>query len=484
MARDNSPLDVDLSDIDFDDDEEEEPVAPTTATPTPSSNRPDAIDMQLSNLHKTAPEDAGARTIAKKLEDALLPSMSISEVDRLSELEVASLIARQYLADALAEATPEPAVVDAARNLYKKRLREQLDYAGYLKARYADFLPSASAGLQKLDSDPLLSRQDVSEVNGTKSSLKNERGNAIGLVPKKKARANNRDDITDDAKYLSIPQIAERSRLLSELAAKLKLPTGWKADTVDEAELAKINNLPSRTQRAAAYRALALKAKPRHVVIRSNQPGLEKHAVLLEASPDATKLIPSQVEVEAVIAGFNDFTDVFDITSLGSIRDDNEITRFNTNDGALQIMIGTHENSTYWLAGLVKRDGTNGVYAPSGHIFINLENIRNYDDPKYLVDNNIAGHFAVDPTDALDKLSTTVIHEMGHSVHNAVVSEREMDRSRAAGSSVQGPDEVTTRYALTKGAEQWAEALVFYVRTGKISTRIRQQLVQHGILLK
>lgn len=483
MARDNSPLDIDLSDIDFGDDEEEELTSPTP-TPAPTSNRPDAIDMQLSNLHRTAPEDAGARVIAKKLEDALLPSMSISEVDRLSELEVAALIARQYLADALAEENPEPAVVDAARNLYKKRLREQLDYAGWLKARYADFLPSASAGLMKLDSDPLLSRQDVSEVNSAKSSLTNEKGVSTRFISKKSARPNNRDDITDDAKYLSVPQLAERGRRLAELAAKLKLPTGWKADVIDEAELAKISSLASRTQRAAAYKALALKAKPRHVVIRPTQAGLEKHAVLLEANQDATKLIPSQVEVEAVVAGFNDFADVFDITSLGNVRGDSEIARFNTKDGALQIMVGTHESSTYWLAGLVKMDGTNGVYAPSGHIFINLANIRNYDDPKYLADNNIAGHFAIDPTDALDKLSTTVIHEMGHSVHNAITSESDMDKTRKAGSSVQGPDEVTTRYALTKGAEQWAEALLFYVRTGKISNRIRQQLVQHGILLK
>lgn len=487
--RDNSPLDVDLSDIDFDDDEESTVTpAPSVSSPAslPAADRAESIDIQLSNLHKSAPENAGARTIASKLEDALLPLMSIKEADRLSELEVASLIARQHLQDALNEKNPEPTVVDAARSLYKKRLIDQLGYAAYLKTRYSDFLPTASAGLQRLDSsDPLLSRQDVSEVNGSKPPYTNEKGAKVGFIDKKRARPNNRDDRTDEAKYLSVSQLEERGRRLSELAAKLNLPTGWEADTVDPTEMSNIKGLTSRTARAAAYRAMALKARPNHVVVRPTDPDLKKHAILFEANQDATKLVPTQQEVEATIAGFNDFTDVFDIAALKGLRDDSEINKYGRANGGLQIMVGTHENTTYWLAGLVKQKGTNGVFAPSGDIFINLGNIRNYDDAQYLIDNNVAGHFAIEPEGALDKLSTTTIHEMGHAVHAAITSEQEMDRLRVPGTStLQGENEVTTRYAATKGVEQFAEALLFYVRTGKIAPRIRQQLVQHGVLLK
>jgi hypothetical protein len=481
VLRDNAPLDIDLSDIDFDDDEEEN-VSPTVDTPSPVTAGPDAIHIKLSNLHKTAPEKAAARSIAKKLEDALLPYMDMDEVDRLSELEVASLVARQYLEEASAEASPEPAVVDAARALYIKRLREQLDYAAYLKMRYAEFLPSASAGLQRVSSDPLLSKEDVAEINRARPTVTNQRGEKVGFIPKKKLRQGIVTDITDDAPYLSIPQIAERGRLLKQLASGLKLPEGWKVDAPDEAEMEKISKLPSRAARAAAYKAIALKSKPRHVVIRPTQPGLDKHSILLEANPEATKLIPSQKEVDAVLDGFKEFTDVFDITSLQTLRDNSELSRYNKKDGALEIVVGTHVGAQYFLAQVATMPGTNGVYSPNGQIFINLGNIKNYDDPKYMQDNNLAGHFVFDPKDALDKLTTTTIHELGHFVDSAMSSEIEMDKGREAGSSVMGPDEVSTRYAASKGAEQVAEAILFYVRTGKISQRLKQKMVQYGLL--
>lgn len=427
--------------------------------------------------------------LASNIEQALIAVIPFEMVGRLSELEILSLTARRHLQDALSEENSDPVVIAAAKKLYLKRLRDQLEFNKFLEGAYKIVLPPDYQGGGKV-SDALLTRVEAAEVG---RNLRAVDGSGNVISPRELAQygAAVKDafinaDASGDRRFAGPGALRKRAALVDKLAASLSIPDAWEAVTTDSTELEKIAKLEGRSERAAAYAAYALNARPRHLEIRLKGGANRKHRLLFEISGNVSSenpmLIPSNDEINAVLSGFTQMSELVDLTNLSGRNSGVQTMtdRWNKN-GVIEIRVGTHIPDASKLAKEAKDEGTNGVANGAGRIYLNLGNIRTFADPEKR--RLVAGYYAVDPESALDKLTGTTIHEIGHVVHYSIIDVPEFDRLQRKSSVVTGPDEVTTTYASSKATEQFAESMVRFVKRGELSQRLRQLMIKKGLLL-
>jgi hypothetical protein len=416
--------------------------------------------------------------------------MNYSVSNRLSELEILSITARRQLQDALEDETPDPVVVAAAKKLYLKRLRDQLQFNKFLETAYKMLLPPDYEGGGKV-SDSLLTRVETAEIGRNLKAVDAEGTElsaatvaAVGAFVKKHFKDN---DARGDRLFGSPSTLRRRAALIDKLAAGLSLPDGWEPVLTGSTELDRIAKLEGRSERLAAYAAYALDTRPRHVEIRLKEGANRKHRLLFEISGDASSgnpmLIPSNDEINAVLSGFDQAAEVFDLTNLSG-RDSGKttLTDIFNKTGTIEIRVGTHLPDSSKIAKDSKAVGTNGIAGASGFIYLNLNNIRTFANPETIADH--VGYYSVDPQDEIDKLTGTTIHEIGHVIHYSIMDSVEHEDEEKNKSVPRGSEEVDTRYAVKNGFEHFAESMLKFVLRGQLSPRLRQRLIQEGILLK
>jgi DNA polymerase III epsilon subunit-like protein len=489
----NEPLDIDLSWVDFDDESDEDDVTGAPPTLDPGQE----LDNTLSEASKDDNERVGAKQLSSDIDDQLLATITDFEAVHVSNLELASLLAREKLIDAL-EADPEnPLAIASAKERYMDALKNQLNFHEFLAKKYASFLTDYFKN--RLKNEPLLSKAEIAKVNSkivpVDVQFLGRSDPEIGIalsaslvrsyrkaIDKKFGLGNIGEDF-----FRTPARMRQHQAAVRKLASELDLPEGWEPVLDDyENALDEISKIPGRMERRAAYKAYALDSRPRHFIVKHSDPALNKHDLMFELDSKDTSLIATPEEVRTVLNAFNSFNDVINLSNLQGVRTDSLLGTYNRT-GGLKIIIGNHQPiskadkkkiGTDDITEVI--DKNNGMTSVDGRLYLNLANIRKFDDKEYRIWN--LGRYWRSINNSLDKLAETLKHELGHQVMYAVQNMNDHINSNSSKSYRNEINGVKGEYGDSNYNENFAESVARFVSTGEASDRIKNILSNSGLV--
>jgi hypothetical protein len=473
-------LDIDLSDLDFDDESTNDDLtdAPSTLDPAQS------LDNKLSRVSKDSEDGVGAKQLGSDIDNQLLASIDDLEAEYVSNLELRALIARRHLSEASADEPRDPVALAAAKKLYMDALKNQLDFHEFLFQKYLGFLTNDYKN--KLETEPLLSNAEIANVNSSikpvNMSGKSVSSGEIKMLRFEVERNVGQGNLGEDF-FRTPARLRQHEESVKKIASELNLPDGWEPVLEDyENALDEIAKIPGRMERRAAYQGYALNTRPRHFTVKSTDPALNKHDLMFELDPNDASLIPTPDEVRTVLDAFNEFNASISLANLQNIMQGSRVNIRNRS-GALKIIIGTHlpvpKIGRFFgrddLTELI--DSCNGITVDDGRLYLNLNTLRNFDIESERVRQ--AGRYWRNPKNALDKIKTTLQHELGHQVMYAV---KRVGTPNGPAVHFNEPNGPRGTYASTNENEHFAESIGRYIGTGEASDRIKKILADNNLI--
>jgi DNA-binding MarR family transcriptional regulator len=390
------------------------------------------------------------------------------------------LIARKQLKEALEDEPSNPKAVSLAKSNYMEALQGQLNYHEGLRGQYATFLTSDSKN--ELSDEPLLSAEEIAQLNSNVRPA-----NIIGRLMSPSDVEAARDAADKRTGYLNSGEgffktparLKQHQEAVKKLASELSLPDGWAAVLDDEEALAEIAKIPGRLERQAAYKAYALNSRPRHLVIKHNDPRIAKHNMMFELTADDASLITTPDEINTVLNSFTKFNDVLDISELQNVMP-NSLTASWNPEGVINVIVGTHIPLRKGDIGKSENyTGLNASTSADGDLYINIAKMRQFDSPEFRQTKE--GFYWRDPKDSSDKLAGTIYHELGHQVQYAITDADEYASLKTKPLHSDEEGEVNTGYSQTSETEHFAESISKFVTTGEATDRIKNLLSDNGL---
>jgi DNA polymerase III epsilon subunit-like protein len=474
----NQSLDIDLSDIDFDDESTNDDLTDAPSTLNPKQE----LDHTLTKVSRAAENGIGAKELSSAIDDQLLASITGFEAEHVSKLELRALTARDHLQKALSDEPQDPVAVAAAKKLYTDALQDQLNYHEALAQQHATFLTSNFEN--KLTNEPLLSANEIAQLNNNikPTDIAGRRLSPEELSAMRDAvdQATGKDNPGEDF-FRTPARLQQHDDAVRKAASELSLPDGWDVVFDDEDALAEISKIPGRLERRAAYKAYALNSRPRHLVIKHKDPALNKHNMMFELDSNDSSMMTTPEEVNTVLNALTEFHNKLDISNLQNVLGNSYTSTFNPT-GAIDVKVGRHAPLREGNIGVNRTSKAviNAATDVHGELYINIDRMRLFDTPEFRKEKE--GFYWNEPKNGLDKLKTTLYHELGHQIQYATTDSMSPSEIKGKATHIHEPGEVTTEYASASNGEHFAESIGRYISTGEATDRVKSILDKNGLV--
>lgn len=276
-------------------------------------------------------------------------------------------------------------------------------------------------------------------------------------------------------------RLKQHNEAVRKAASELSLPDGWDVVFDDEDALAEISKIPGRLERQAAYKAYALNSRPRHLVIKHKDPALNKHNMMFELDPADSSMMATPEEVNTVLNALTQFHGKLDISNLQNVLGNSYTSVFNPT-GAIDVKVGRHAPLRGRDIGVdeVSKAVINAATNVYGQLYINIDRMRLFDTPEMRKEKE--GFYWNENKSSLEKLKTTLHHELGHQIQYATTDSMSLSEIKGKPDHIHEDGEVSTKYSAASKGEHFAESIGRYISTGEATDRIKNILAKNGLI--